>query len=182
MISVSLFPPVQPILHTGPSTILNKKEKSVHGIFLLEMSRGLPGILNKIDSATWSPLLPAPATSSPVSPCLPLSPYSLATLPGQRQTLPSSPGPCPCPFFSSCKAFPVSHCGHEVHSHPCAQMKPSRLSLAIPCLDLALMTHDTCHSLQLPCLLIRLPVFLILLRENVSTKSGLSLFLFRAAV
>lgn len=78
-ISLSASSSAQPILYTGLSGILNKKEKPSQGIFLLALSRSCPTILNKVQTLfTWPQLLPAPATSSPVS--LPLSPYILATL------------------------------------------------------------------------------------------------------
>lgn len=131
-------------------------------------------------------MAPAPACPCHLFPSLPLSPYTLATLPRQSQTLPSSPGALPLSVFLLLQSFPcvsfstvVETCGPV---SPFCSNETSHLPLATPCLNLALMTHDTCHSLQLPCLFIRLPVFLILLQENVSAKSGLSLFLFRDAV
>lgn len=78
-ISLSASSPAQPILYTGLSSILNEKEKPSQGVFLLELSRGFPTILNKVQTLpTWPHLLLAPATSSPVF--LPLSPYIPATL------------------------------------------------------------------------------------------------------
>lgn len=48
-ISLSASSPVQPILYIGLSGILNKR-KSIHGIFLLELSRGFPMTLNKVQT------------------------------------------------------------------------------------------------------------------------------------
>lgn len=176
---------IQPI-HTGPTMILNKKRSQVTATPYLKRLE-FPAILNKIWTLpTWPLLLlPVQPLLQSLSPPFSLHSHHTGLLPVLRacHLLAASPGALPLAIFLCLQSLPCSSFSTVVETWAILILLLKWNLLGFPDQPLSQFgSHDMYHGLQLPHLFIYLLLCLIPPYENLSTKSGFSLFLFRASI